>query len=177
VVLAGIVASTGITGLTLGDGIGHLMRRFGAIADNLTACDMITVDGRKVRAIERQNPNLFWTLRGGGGVVAASNSGPTPGSRMSIPKPPPRELAPPGAGSRLSVGGARTRRALGRLGLRHRGRHATGHPAERLHQPRSQRVRARRGAATCAEVRPSTGGSPRSSPSGTRGTCRATTRT
>jgi FAD/FMN-containing dehydrogenase len=67
VVPAGTVTTTGIAGLTLGGGIGHLMRRFGATVDNLIACEMITVDGRKVRADETENPDLFWALRGGGG--------------------------------------------------------------------------------------------------------------
>lgn len=64
---AGTVSSTGVAGLTLGGGIGHLMRRFGATVDNLLACEMVTVDGHKVRADEAENPELFWALRGGGG--------------------------------------------------------------------------------------------------------------
>ncbi|MBE8477354.1 FAD-binding oxidoreductase [Streptomyces sp. 3R004] len=67
VVPSGTVTTTGIAGLTLGGGIGHLMRRFGATVDSLLACEMITVDGRKVRADEKENPDLFWALRGGGG--------------------------------------------------------------------------------------------------------------
>ncbi|ASQ92052.1 FAD-binding oxidoreductase [Streptomyces sp. 11-1-2] len=64
---AGTVSATGVAGLTLGGGIGHLMRRYGATVDNLLACEMIAVDGRKVRCDETENSELFWALRGGGG--------------------------------------------------------------------------------------------------------------
>ncbi|MFG2472453.1 FAD-binding oxidoreductase [Streptomyces canus] len=67
VVPSGTNSVTGIAGLTLGGGIGHLMRRFGATVDNLLACEVVTADGRVVRADEQMNPDLFWALRGGSG--------------------------------------------------------------------------------------------------------------
>jgi len=67
VVPSGTISTTGVAGLTLGGGIGYNMRRYGATVDNLVACDMVTADGRKVRASEDENHDLFWALRGGGG--------------------------------------------------------------------------------------------------------------
>jgi FAD/FMN-containing dehydrogenase len=63
----GIVSHTGVAGLTLGGGIGHLMRKFGLSIDNLVSCDVVTADGEFVVAGADQNPDLFWGLRGGGG--------------------------------------------------------------------------------------------------------------
>jgi hypothetical protein len=67
VVPSGTVSTTGVAGLTIGGGVGYTMRRYGATVDNVIACEVVTTDGRLVRASQQDHADLFWALRGGGG--------------------------------------------------------------------------------------------------------------
>ncbi|MBH5398375.1 FAD-binding oxidoreductase [Bradyrhizobium sp. CNPSo 4010] len=66
-VTGGVVSTTGIAGLTLGGGLGWLMGKYGLALDNLRAVELVTADGKIVRASKQEQPDLFWAVRGGGG--------------------------------------------------------------------------------------------------------------
>ena len=66
-VTGGVVSSTGVAGLTLGGGLGWLMGKHGLALDNLRSVELVTADGRVLRASKDAEPDLFWAVRGGGG--------------------------------------------------------------------------------------------------------------
>ena len=64
---SGIISTTGVGGLTLGGGLGHLTRKCGLAIDNLLEAELVLASGEQVRASADENPDLFWAIRGGGG--------------------------------------------------------------------------------------------------------------
>ena len=64
---SGIISTTGVGGLTLVGGLGHLTRKCGLAIDNLVAAEMVLADGERARASADENPDLYWAIRGGGG--------------------------------------------------------------------------------------------------------------
>ena len=75
---SGIVTHTGVAGLTLGGGIGWIMRKHGLSIDQLVSVDLVTADGEFIQASADRNAHLFWGVRGGGGnfgIVTGSSSG------------------------------------------------------------------------------------------------------
>jgi FAD/FMN-containing dehydrogenase len=86
----GIIGHTGVAGLTLGGGIGFLMRKHGLTVDNLLAAEVVTAEGDIVRASADDHPDLFWALRGGGG-----NFGVVTSFRFSLHPVGPAVMAGP----------------------------------------------------------------------------------
>ena len=73
-VTGGVVSTTGIAGLTLGGGLGWLMAKYGLALDNLRSVDIVTAEGKVMRATKDEQADLFWALRGGGGNFGVATS-------------------------------------------------------------------------------------------------------
>src|SRR5215470_1315577 len=73
-VTGGVVSTTGIAGLTLGGGIGWLMGKYGLALDNLQSVELVTAEGKVLRANAEEHPDLFWAVRGGGGNFGVATS-------------------------------------------------------------------------------------------------------
>ena len=97
----GVVSTTGIAGLTLGGGLGWLLGRHGLAVDNLISVELVTADGRILTVSDKEHPDLFWGLRGGGGNFGVASSfafrlhpvGPTiTGGLVAHPFPSARDM-------------------------------------------------------------------------------------
>ena len=96
----GVVPATGISGLTLGGGFGHLMAKYGLALDNLISVDIVTADGRLLTASAHENPDLFWGVRGSNGNLGVVTSleyrlhevGPVLGGAVLYPVDKGREV-------------------------------------------------------------------------------------
>ena len=130
---AGIVTHTGLAGLTLGGGIGWLMRKYGLTIDQLRSVDLVTADGELVKASAQENSDLFWGVRGAGGTSASSPSSSS-SSTPSVPRSSPD-------------------RSSGRWSSRRRccASTATGSPTCRTSSPRSS-CTARRRPCRCSQA-------------------------
>jgi FAD/FMN-containing dehydrogenase len=73
-VTGGVVSTTGIAGLTLGGGLGWLMGKHGLALDNLRSVEVVTAEGKVMRASKEENSDLFWAVRGGGGNFGIATS-------------------------------------------------------------------------------------------------------
>lgn len=69
---SGIISTTGVGGITLGGGLGHLTRKCGLTIDNLLEADLVLANGESVRASADENADLYWAIRGGGETSASS---------------------------------------------------------------------------------------------------------
>jgi FAD/FMN-containing dehydrogenase len=105
---SGDTASVGVGGLTLAGGIGWMVRRYGLAADAVTAADVVTADGRLVRADARRHPDLLWALRGGGGnfgVVTSLDFTAQPVTAVHFGTIAYRLATPPGTAAGGAPGG------------------------------------------------------------------------